>query len=150
VLTATDRVRRYSCVDAVARSTYLCEYYLRFRKLLEQDGGRAAVIPLDELAASLTPGSVDLAVNVHGFSEMSYDAIAAWLQLVADLKVPSLFVVPNEPHMLSREGSRERREYRGLIEAAGYRLEVTEPAIRDLDVRNLFGAHDHFFLFNRA
>jgi hypothetical protein len=71
------------------------------------------------------------------------------VRLLADLEVPWLFVVPNEPRMLSRERSSERREYRGLIEDAGYRLEVTEPAIRDADVRELYGAHDHFFLFTR-
>jgi hypothetical protein len=149
MLTATDSVGRYTCVDAVARSTYLCEYYLRFRKLLGCEGARAAVVPLDDLT-SLSPGSIDLAINIHSFSEMSHAAIAAWIRLLADLAVPWLFVIPNEPQMLSREDLGVRQEYRGLIEDAGYRLQVTEPTIQDADVADLYGACDHFFLFRRV
>jgi hypothetical protein len=150
MLMATDSVRRYTCVDAVPRSTYLSEYYLRFRNLFGFQGARGAVVPLDELDASLSQESFDLALNIHSFSEMSHSAIAAWVGLLAKLGPPWLFVIPNEQEMLSREATGARREYRTLIEEAGYRLHATEPTIRDADVADLYGACDHFFLFRRA
>ena len=150
MLAVTNSISRYTCVDAIPRSTFLCEYYLRFRKLFDRDGARAAVVPLDELSSSVTTGSVDLAINIHSFSEMSHAAIAAWTKILEELAVPWLFVIPNEREMLSREHDGTRLEYRPLIEAAGYRLRVTEPTIRDADVGDLYGACDHFFLFQRA
>ena len=53
------------CVDAVAISTFICEYYLGFRGADD----RASVVPLDELDSLLALQPIDLAVNIHSFSE---------------------------------------------------------------------------------
>jgi hypothetical protein len=52
------------CVDAVPVSTFLCEYYLRYRDCAEYEAG---AIPLNIGEANLT--RTDLAVNIHSFSE---------------------------------------------------------------------------------
>jgi hypothetical protein len=148
MLTAAPGVARYWCVDAVPRSTFLSEYYLRFRGLANGTDARAVVVPLDEMASAIQPGEIDLSVNIHSFSEMSFEAIAEWTRHLAALEVPWLLLVPNEPKMLSVETDGTRREYRPLIEAAGYRLVATEPTLRDPDVARLFGTGDHFFLFH--
>lgn len=81
------------CVDAVPVSTFLCEFYLRFRGV----GDRVSVVPIDELEALLSANHVDLAINIHSFSECSFTAITAWIDLLARHQVRYLFIVPNPP-----------------------------------------------------
>ena len=74
----------YCCVDAIPDSTFLCDYYL---------GHRGARLPLGRCrstsSARLRPRSFDLAVNIHSFPECTLEAVAWWLQLVAQLEIPS-------------------------------------------------------------
>lgn len=135
----------YCCVDAVPESTFLCEYYTRFRKVAPP----ARVVPLPEVP-SLTPGQFDLAINVHSFSECTFEAVQWWMQEVARLEVPHLFVVPNEPsRFLTTEVDWSRRDYLPILEAAGYSLVAEVPAIGDASVRDALGVFDRFCLFER-
>jgi hypothetical protein len=149
-LTAAPNIYRYWCVDALARSTFLSEYYLRHRGM----GDRAAVIPLTDLDSGrggLGRRKINIAVNVHSFSEMPHAAVGEWLSMLADLQVPRLFVVPNDKdQVLSREPDGTRRDCGSLFSEAGYRLAVSEPAIRDAAVRDVLDMHDYFLLFERA
>ena len=132
----------YCCVDAVPESTFLCEYYLRFRGCAPT----ARTVGLHELDR-LQPGSFDLAVNVHSFSECTEAAVRWWLERLRELEVPLLFVVPNEPDgFLSREVD-GRRDLMPVLEAAGYRLGVREPVIADPAVREMVRIRDRFHLF---
>lgn len=136
----------YHCVDAVADATFLCEYYLDFRGCSPP----ARSLPIDELDRELAPGSVDLAVNVHSFSECTYEAIDWWLQIVSALAVPHLLIVPNEPgRLISLERDGGRRNFAGAIQAAGYRVSRVEPVIVDPAVRELVRLDDEFHLFER-
>lgn len=132
----------YCCVDAVPESTFLSEYYLRFREC----DPPARVVPLHELD-SLRPGEFDLAINVHSFSECTYAAVEWWMHRLRDLRVPLLFAIPNEPEgFLSREVS-GRRNLMTAIEEAGYQLQVREPVISDPQVRQMIRIRDRFMLF---
>lgn len=132
------------CTDGVPESTFLCEFYLRHRGC-----ARAHVVPADELTR-LEGAKIDLAVNVHSFSEMSLTAIEGWLDLVVRLGVPRLFVVPNEPEaFLSMEADGTRRDFTPSLDARGFRMKAREPAIADPDLRELVGVQDHLFLFER-
>ncbi|MBO0887437.1 MAG: putative sugar O-methyltransferase, partial [Acidimicrobiales bacterium] len=93
------------CVDAVPISTFLCEFYLRFRGVDD----RASVVPLDELETVLSTNHIDLATNIHSFSECSLRAITAWIDLLAEHQVRHLFIVPNPPWPPSgqQEGNRD-------------------------------------------
>ena len=136
----------YLCTDAVPESTFLCEYYLRFRGCLD----RAEVIPLDEIDARLPGRRIDLAVNVHSFSEMSQRTIAGWLALLERLQVPWLFIVPNDAgRLLSTEEDGERQPFDALLAAGGYELAVREPVFADPTLRELIDVNDHFLLFRR-
>lgn len=142
-VTAFPEVADYCCVDAVAESTFLSEFYLRFRGVAPP----ARVAALDEVDAL---GAFDLAVNVHSFSECPYDAIAWWVERLARREVPRLLVVPNEPtELLSLERDGTRRDFAPLLEQAGYVLEHREPVIDDPAVRELLRLEDHFHLFAR-
>jgi hypothetical protein len=146
MLAASSAVERYWCIDAVPRSTFLCEYYLGYRGCL----GRATVVPLDDMETAIPRGAVDLAVNIHSFSEMSYAAIAAWLDWLVRLDVRWLLVLPNEPDKIySYEADGSRRDCTELFQGAGFRLQVQEYTLPDPNLRELIGVLDQFFLFSR-
>lgn len=123
---------RWWCTDAIATSTFLSEYYLGFRGLTGKASGRARVVPLPELSAALQPGAVDLAVNVHSFSECPLPSITAWVGLLAERRVAYLMIVPNAVAadgvtMLTNRGE----EFSSVVRAAGYELSVAEPKYPD-------------------
>lgn len=141
---ALPNLRQYDCTDGVAESTFLSEVYLDFRKC-----AKTRVVPGDE-THRVHGGRVDLAINVHSFSEMSLAAIECWLDLVRELRVRYLFIVPNDAEaFLTIEPDNTRRDFLGAIESRGYREVAREPAIADHDVRELVGVNDYLFLFER-
>lgn len=105
----------FYCTDAVPESTFLSEYYLRFR------GSRAAVLPLDEVEGFLGSRRVDLATNIHSFSECTLASVEWWLDLLASNGVRRLFLVPNTPEPLSTEPDGSRVPLLPHIERRGYR-----------------------------
>lgn len=137
----------YCCVDSVAESTFFCEFYIAYRKLNE----KIRILPLPEVVCAGTElGRFDVAINVHSFSECTYEAIEWWLQRVAALNIPYLFIVPNDPvSFLSTEIDGTKRDYSLLIKQAGYRIKASEPLFNDTDTRALVGIQDRLFLFER-
>lgn len=141
---AFDNLDDYCCVDAIAESTFLSEYYLGFRGVTPP----ARVVALHELGERLQPGTFDLAVNIHSFSECTREAIAWWIELLARLRVPEIVIVPNEPReLLSLEQDGTRRDFSGLLTDAGYRFAACEPVYDDPAVRELVRLDDHFHRF---
>jgi putative sugar O-methyltransferase len=133
----------YCCVDAVPESTFLCEYYLGFRNVSPP----TRVVPLVDVP-ELEPGSFDLAVNIHSFSECTRAAVEWWLAQLTRLRVPHLFVIPNEAEgIISREPDGGYHDLMPSIAAAGYKLTAVEPVITDPAVRELVQIHDSFHLF---
>jgi SAM-dependent methyltransferase len=144
---ALAQIDDYCCVDAVPESTFVCDYYLRQRGVAPP----ARVVPLHEIDTALTPGGFDLAVNVHAWSECTHAAVEWWVVRLAELDVPRLLVVPNEPtELLTLEADGERRDYAPLLQRAGYRLVRRVPVIEDAAVRELVRLHDHFHLYERS
>jgi hypothetical protein len=142
--TAVPGLSTYYCTDAVAESTFLCEYYLRYRGCEK----KTQVVPLDAVDATLPSLKLTLAMNIHSFSEMRYDAIAGWFERLGRLRIPYLMIVPNDPlEFLSREPDGSQRDFSGLIRDAGYRQIACEPALNDANIRALVGVEDHMFLF---
>jgi len=109
------------CTDGIAVSTAICDAYLRYRNLTD----RVTVVPLTRLDSIATP--IRVATNVHSFSEMSYEAVAWWLDWLVDAGVQWLFVVPNLPGPSLVDG----RSFRDLLEARGFELAATRPKYDD-------------------
>lgn len=113
--------------DAFARSTFLCRYYLGFR-----GARRARAVPLDEVDSLFQRTQIQIATNVHSFSECTADAVDWWLGRLARHGVPWLMVVPNEG---SSGGARcegnDGTDQEAIFERHGYRLRVREPRYRD-------------------
>jgi SAM-dependent methyltransferase len=141
---AYPRLDDYCCVDAIPESTFLSEYYLAFRECTPP----ARVLSFDSIEGSLQAGDFDLAVNIHSFSECTYAAVEWWVELLGDLAVPWVLLVPNEPSdLLTLEVDGTRRDFAPLLEQAGYRLERCDPVLDDPAVRELLMLEDHFHLF---
>lgn len=146
MLEANPRLTSYTCADAVPESTFLCEYYLRYRGLDQ----RAEVIPLDELDARLNAPRFDLALNVHSFSECTYAAIEWWLRRLRQLEVRHLMIVPNHPtEFLSLEADHSTRDYAPLLKELGYVLVAKEAVFEDPTLQSLIGVRDSMYLFER-
>jgi putative sugar O-methyltransferase len=146
MVTGVPGLDHYYCVDAVPESTFLCEYYLRYRGV----DGSAHVVALDELDR-LPVGEIDLAVNIHSFSEMGVAAIDAWMAQLVRLRVPSLLVVPNEPEgLLSVEADGSRQPAEDRILRAGYTRVAHEPIFLEPSLPDLLGVGDQFFLYERT
>jgi hypothetical protein len=145
--TAFANVDDYCCVDAIAESTFLCDYYLGYRGCSPP----ARSLPLTQVQSELQPGMFDLAINIHSFPETTFDSVAWWLQEVARLQIPNLLIVPNEPtELLSLEPDGSRRDFMPLVQAAGYELVRREPVVQDPAVSELVRMDDQFHLFARA
>ena len=136
---------RVYCTDGVAVSTFLCEFYSQFRGFSE----RAEVVPLYEVER-LSDVSFDFATNIHSWSECSLSGVRYWLELLADLKVPYLFVVPNwldDERMFSTiEPNGERLSFLPELERHGYRLKVRERKFGQSRVMAKYGMFDAAYL----
>lgn len=139
-------VQRYDCFDAVPESTFLCDYYLRFRGIAD----RARAIPLTDAAATLAANRYDLAVNIHSFPECTYDAVAWWLARLHEARVPWLLIVPNHAARLdTAELDGTKRDFAPLLGEMGFELVAQEPVLADPQVRARVGVDDQFMLYRR-
>ena len=141
---------RYLCTDAIPLSTFLSDFYLTFRGVRD----RANVVPLDEIEEVLAAQSIDLAVNIHSFSECPVHAIQWWLDLLARNDVRRLMIVPNQGmRLVSKERVGPKVDFMPLIRAAGFELVRTRPKYADSDFMQIHGLHGSFpafyFLFER-
>ena len=135
-------VRVYA-TDAFAPSSFIADYYLRFR-----GAERARMVPLDAVEALLQETRIDVAVNVHSFSECTLDAIGWWTERLARHRVPYLMVVPNEG---TTGGARCQVnggiDMEAVFERFGYRIAVREPRYADPAVQRegIDPVHLHLF-----
>lgn len=125
---ALPSIERYLCTDAVPVSTFICEHYLRYRGV----DARAQVVPLHEIRSTLSRYRVNLAINIHSFSECRLEAIAWWMALLREQCVPRLMVVPNVVGadgvtMLTTEG----KDFSRVLTDHGYRLVARDPKYLD-------------------
>src|SRR5262249_10473270 len=125
----------------VPESTFVSEYYLRFRGVSD----RAIVLPLDEVTKAFDSGQIDLATNTFSFSECTLAAIEWWLDLLADYAVRYLFISDRE--LLTTETNFSRRDFAPAIHARGYRLVAREPNYRDRSAQKHAAFPCEHFLF---
>ncbi len=135
--------------DAIAESTFLSEWYSRFRGVADH----FETVPLHEVDAALNGHSVDLVTNIHSFSECRLSAIQWWLDKVDHIGARNLFVVPNAYHnggreLLSREPDGDHLDFRAEIERRGFALKACEPKYRD-ESFSPFGINTYYYLFTR-
>ncbi len=143
MVSALPNLSEYCCTDAIPISTFISEYYLRFR---EQDN-RANVIPIDEIESALDGRSVNFALNIHSFSECRIPAIDWWIALLAKHHVRHLMIVPNTGDTLRAD---DGTEYSGILDQHGYKLIAKEPKYRDPLVQQYAINPTYHYLFELA
>jgi hypothetical protein len=128
MLNALSGIDRYLCTDAVPASTFVSDYYLRYRGL-----DRATVIPLDAIETTLRENPVDVAINIHSFPECRTQAIEWWIRLLSKYRVKRLMIAAN-PTFTDR-GERlltnDRQDFLPILERYGYQMIVKEPKFLD-------------------
>jgi len=137
---ALPNLKSYVCTDAIALSSFIADYYLGYREIKD----KASVLHLDRIQEELPQGSIDLAVNIHCFSECKPLAIGWWLDLLAEKKVPYLMIVPNSGKRLL---TYDRQDFQSLVEKYGYHLIALEPKYQDPVVQKYALNPDHFHLY---
>lgn len=139
-------IASYCCTDGVAVSSFLCDYYLRYRGV----GPRAKAVFLDQVQDALSSEHIDLAINTYSFSECRVEAIDWWVSNLARHSVPYVFIAPN--------GIRERGavlstndgiDFSDILTRHGYRLKVREPQYHRPEVQELGFCPTHYHLFER-
>jgi hypothetical protein len=139
MLGAFPNLTEYLCTDAFPISTFISEYYLRFRNV--QD--RAKVVPLDQIEESLKSKTIDIAINIHSFPECKISAIDWWMSLLAKYNVKYLMVVPNSESLLTNDGI----NFGKIIKNYGYKLIAKEPKYRDSVVQEYAINPTYHYLF---
>jgi hypothetical protein len=115
--------------DAYATSTFLCEFYLRWRGV-----PNATVVPLNEVDDFLASHRISLATNIHSFSECTMDAIEWWVSRLARHGVRHLMIIPNTRGPEAVRGAcmtNVGEDMEPLLATYGYRLSVREPRYSD-------------------
>jgi hypothetical protein len=128
--------------DAVATSTFLSEFYVRFRNCKSH----VRVVPLDEVEGVLDRTHVDLATNIHSFSECPSTWVCWWLDLLRKHSVRYLIVVPNEG-LTTEEAGKKPADFRKEIELRGYRLIKERPKYEAPIVQSYGVSPTNYFLF---
>lgn len=134
---------QYDCIDGVAVSTFLCDYYTTFRGL-----GKVRAIPLIDHESLLD--SYDLCVNIHSWAECSLEAIRWWLDRVAERQITWLLIVPNSPtELLSTELDGSQKPFIDDVINRGYELVDDRCMVENDEIRELIDIHGRFYLFRR-
>jgi putative sugar O-methyltransferase len=146
--TAFGRNVNVYCTDAVPESTFLSEFYLRFRGVND----RAHVVPLHELENTLANQRIDLATNIHSFSECTLATVTGWLDVVRKHAVKYLMIIPNAEEncglqLITLEKDHRRINYLPEIEARGYKLLKTRPKFTVPSVQQHGVSPTHYYLF---
>jgi putative sugar O-methyltransferase len=143
MVSALPNITEYICTDAFPVSTFISEYYLRFRNVVE----KAKVVPLDEIEKTLRDKPIDIAINIHSFSECRIIAIEWWLSLLAKYRVKFLMIVPNSGDTLR---TIDGIDFSEVIEKYGYKLKAREPKYKDKVVQQYAVSPFYHYLFERC
>jgi putative sugar O-methyltransferase len=149
--TAMPNIGQYFCVDAVAESTFLSEYYLKYRQVTD----KAAVVALDQVEDFLQQNQIDLAINIHSFSECAIDSIEWWIKQVRKNQVKYFMIVPNcgqngGKELTSIESDRTERLYDHLLAENNYELVCRQPKFLDPKVQACGVSPTYYYLYKLA
>lgn len=140
---ALPNLMSYDAIDGVAVSTFLCDYYTRFRGL-----DKVRVIRLDE--HQKLADEYDVCVNIHSFSECSLDAICWWLDRIAERRIEWVLIVPNTAGLVSTEIDGSHQPFLDEVLSRGYEVTDERRMIETDELRELIDLHGKFYLFRRT
>ena len=126
------------CCDAVPVSTFISEFYLKFRGV----GHKALVVPITDISKLLQENPPDLALNVHSFSECSLEAVSWWVKALSHAAVRYLMIAPNFESnnqggrlLFTTEKNGSGLDFEPVLAKHGYIRTVMQPKYRDPGVQ---------------
>jgi len=136
VYEALPNLSNYLCTDAVAYSSFISEFYIKYRKLSD----KVEVVLLDEIEDKLTNLKPDIAVNIHSFAECKVDAIKWWINLIMKNEVKYLMIVANAYKENGKVilPTNEKKDFFQIIQDNNYKLISFEPKYND-PILNKYG-----------
>ena len=141
---AVPSVDNYYCTDGIAESTFISEYYIKYRNL----GKRVTVIPLHEFETIIEDLTLDLVINIHSFSEMNISFIKYWIGQISKKKIKYLFIVPNaRDNKGNKLISYDEKDFQLLIEQSGYKLVVKKPKYSEPVIQQYGISPTYYYLF---
>jgi glycosyltransferase involved in cell wall biosynthesis len=120
IVEAFPGVKEVLCADAIPESTFLSAFYLTFRGV----DPKATAVPLNEIESALLSRrrQINIATNIHSFSECTLDSIRWWLNLIRRAEIPRIFIVPNfSKRLVSTETDGTRKDFARTLSEYGYR-----------------------------
>lgn len=144
MVNALPNISEYICTDAYPASTFISEFYIQFREIED----KAKVVPLDEIQDLLYKSDVDIALNIHSFTECTIDAIHWWISLIKKSKVKYFMIVPNAGNhggekLLTGDG----KDFSNVFDEYGYKLIVKEPKYKDPIVQKYGINPTYYYLY---
>ena len=132
---------KVSCIDAIPLSTCLSRVYL----VDEIEAGKVTVHQLNTLHA-VQAGEINLAINIHSFSEMSLPSIVSWVNFLLEKQIENIFIVPNGSGLALNDGT----DFGRIFEDAGYHIASVDNKFGDPDFSR-FGIYpSKYFLLKRS
>ena len=144
-----DGISSYTCTDAVAESSFLCEFYTGFRSL----NPKCKTVPIFDIEASIAMNKPDIAINIHSFSECTLSAIDYWLSLLGSNHVRYLMIAPNNFNnnegkiLASFERDLSHIDYEKNIIHYGYRLVAKMPKFLDFEIQSNGVSPTYYYLY---
>jgi hypothetical protein len=130
-----------SCIDAIPLSSCLSRIYLED----EINSGKVTIHQLNTLD-EIQERTIDLAINIHSFSEMSISSIESWVNFLLEKKVENIFIVPNGSTLALNDGN----NFGKIFEKAGYHIENIDDKYSDSDFSR-FGIYpSRYFLLKKS
>lgn len=105
-------------IDAVAVSNYICGHYLAFRHM-ESQTTNWGLFDVSRLSSE----KIDCVVNIHSFSEQTPESISAWLDLIIDMNIKNLIIVPHDDKWICCANDGSHPDFRPILQSHGFKLE---------------------------
>jgi SAM-dependent methyltransferase len=136
------------CVDAVPESSFLCEYYLRYRGV----SNKAQAIPLHLIEDRIQKNSIDIVTNIHSFQECKLESIFWWLEVIARSNAEFFMLAHYRNELLSCELDRKKINFRPLLERYGFELIAQEPIYASDTLADSYGLYPKrwYYLFRSS
>jgi putative sugar O-methyltransferase len=143
---ALPKLETVLCTDAIPESTFLSEFYVKFRGCQS----KVRVIPLDDIETTLENQPVNLAINIHSFGECTLSSIKWWLDLVSANRIKYLFIVPNGEALRSWEPDDTGIDYLPSLLDRGYKMVIKQPNYMGAPQLQKHGLYPcYYYLFER-
>ena len=107
---------------------------------------------LDEVEKFFQKHQIDLAINIHSFSECAIASIEWWIKLVRKNQVKYFMIVPNcgknqGQELTSIESDRTERRYDHLLAENNYELVCRQPKFLDPKVQACGVSPTYYYLY---